>query len=107
MVCLPDVSVICTSSSERDLRFYDTTAQKFELRIMVTSMSDAPSSLYYKYYEDPDKCCKLLVGDMQGKIKVIEFVPKDRGPFQSKPGYPLTSCRWEEFVKVIIHTLTV
>lgn len=32
---MPDVQIICTSSTERDLRFYDVVAKKFELRVMV------------------------------------------------------------------------
>lgn len=33
---MPDVQIICTSSAEYDLRFYDTSAGKFELRILVS-----------------------------------------------------------------------
>ena len=35
MIVLPDIQVVCTSSTECDLRFYDTAAKKFDLRIMV------------------------------------------------------------------------
>lgn len=35
MILMPDVQIICTSSTERDLRFYDVVAKKFELRMMV------------------------------------------------------------------------
>nr|XP_046475216.1 WD repeat-containing protein on Y chromosome [Neodiprion pinetum] len=34
MIVLPDIQILCTSSSERDLRFYDTMARKFDLRVM-------------------------------------------------------------------------
>lgn len=102
LVCLPDVSVVCTSSAERDLRFYDTTAQKFELRVMVSSLPNAVCAMNYTFYNDVNKKCKLILGDMKGVVKVIEFVPKDRGPFKSKPGVPLTACRWEQFLKVLI-----
>lgn len=37
MVCMPDVNIICTSSTERDLRFYDCTANTFTLKIIITS----------------------------------------------------------------------
>lgn len=37
MILMPDVQIICTSSTERDLRFYDVVAKKFELRMMVCS----------------------------------------------------------------------
>ncbi|XP_061932671.1 WD repeat-containing protein on Y chromosome isoform X4 [Apis cerana] len=34
MIVMPDIQVVCTSSTEYDLRFYDTEAKKFDLRIM-------------------------------------------------------------------------
>lgn len=36
MVVLPDIQIVCTSSSGRDLRFYDTVANKFDLRMTVS-----------------------------------------------------------------------
>ena len=35
MIVMPDIQIVCTSSIERDLRFYDTVANTFELRVMV------------------------------------------------------------------------
>lgn len=35
MIVMPDIQIVCTSSTEYDLRFYDTEAKKFDLRIMV------------------------------------------------------------------------
>lgn len=37
MVCMPDVNIIVTSSTERDLRFYDCSAKTFTLKIVITS----------------------------------------------------------------------
>lgn len=37
LVSLPDVNIVVTSSTERDLRFYDTTAKTFTLKIVITS----------------------------------------------------------------------
>ena len=36
LVCMPDVDIICTSSTEREIRFYDTRATKWELRVLVS-----------------------------------------------------------------------
>lgn len=36
MIAMPDVRMICVASSERELRFYDTTINKFELRMRVS-----------------------------------------------------------------------
>lgn len=95
LVCLPDVNVICTASAERDLRFYDTTAQKFELRVQLTSLPDAVCALDYNF---GGEVSRLLLGDMAGGVRMLEFAPKDRGPFKSKPGQPLTSVMWEQAV---------
>ncbi|XP_043800374.1 WD repeat-containing protein on Y chromosome isoform X9 [Apis laboriosa] len=35
MIVMPDIQIVCTSSTEYDLRFYDTEAKKFDLRIMT------------------------------------------------------------------------
>lgn len=32
---MPDIRIVCTSSVERDLRFYDTVGNRFDLRVMV------------------------------------------------------------------------
>ena len=36
MVCMPDVNIIVTSSTERDLRFYDCTARTFILKLIIS-----------------------------------------------------------------------
>jgi len=42
---MPDINIIATSSTERELRFYDTTANKWELRVLV-SWAPAEQSVY-------------------------------------------------------------
>lgn len=49
VAAMPDVSVVCTSSSERDLRFYDTSARQFELRVQFYSLEFAACCLYYTF----------------------------------------------------------
>lgn len=95
MVCLPDVSVVCTSSSERDLRFYDTSARKFELRVLITSLEYAVCTLHYEYSTNIEEDSMLFLGDMHGNIKIIFFSPLARGPFKSTPGVPLLSVRYD------------
>ncbi|KAL1498296.1 hypothetical protein ABEB36_009115 [Hypothenemus hampei] len=99
LVVLPDISVICTSSSERDLRFYDNSARKFELRIMITSLDHAVCRMYYKFYEDPDAESKLVLGDYGGGITILFIKTFARGPFKSQPGIPLVHVRWHQVVK--------
>ncbi|XP_076266144.1 WD repeat-containing protein on Y chromosome-like [Rhynchophorus ferrugineus] len=102
LAVLPDLSVICTSSSERDLRFYDTSARKFELRVILTSLEHAVTTMHYKFYQDPDMESKLILGDMGGGVKVLFIKTFARGPFKSQPGIPLLHARWEKIVKGLV-----
>lgn len=102
MVCLPDVSVVCTSSTERDLRFYDTSARKFELRVMFTSLEYAVCTMYYQYSENIEEESMLIVGDMKGNIRIFFFPPAARGPFKSTPGIPLLNVRYDRVVRGLV-----
>ncbi|KAG5894233.1 hypothetical protein JTB14_002282 [Gonioctena quinquepunctata] len=94
MAVLPDVSVICTSSTERDLRFYDTSARKFELRVMITSFPDSITTMHYRFDKDFTVPSKLILGDMGGNLRVIFIETEARGPFRSQPGIPLRHVRY-------------
>ncbi|KAK5645470.1 hypothetical protein RI129_006770 [Pyrocoelia pectoralis] len=103
MVCLPDVSVVCTSSSERDLRFYDTSACKFELRIIFSSLDEAVVCMHYEFnIKEKDEESKLIMGDMAGNVKILMFNTVARGPFKSQPGIPLLHVRYERLVKRLV-----
>ncbi|KAF2880421.1 hypothetical protein ILUMI_25755 [Ignelater luminosus] len=102
LICLPDVSVVCTSSSERDLRFYDTSARKFELRIMISSLEDAVCCMHYEFSQDVNEESKLILGDMGGNVRVLMFSPVGRGPFKSQPGIPLLHVRYEPVGKGLV-----
>ncbi|EFA09801.1 WD repeat-containing protein on Y chromosome [Tribolium castaneum] len=102
MVALPDVSVVCTSSTERDLRFYDTSARKFELRVIFTSIECAIYSMNYWFSDDPNEESKLVLGDMGGNIHVIFIESFARGPFRSQLGLPLLEVRYEKVIKGLV-----
>ncbi|KAB0795580.1 hypothetical protein PPYR_12419 [Photinus pyralis] len=103
LVCLPDVSVVCTSSSERDLRFYDTSARKFELRVMFSTLNEAVVSMHYEFNtREASEASKLIMGDMGGNVKILLFGTVARGPFKSQPGVPLLSVRYERLVKGLV-----
>ncbi|KAK4876176.1 hypothetical protein RN001_012598 [Aquatica leii] len=102
VACLPDVSIICTSSSERDLRFYDTSARKFELRIMITSLDEAVVCMHYEFNTDEPEESQLIMGDMSGSVKILLFCPIGRGPFKSQPGTPLLYVRYEKVIRGLV-----
>nr|XP_032514989.1 WD repeat-containing protein on Y chromosome-like [Danaus plexippus plexippus] len=93
MVCMPDVNIIVTSSTERDLRFYDCTAKTFTLKIVITSWEYMICSMYYHFYKDPNERCILILGDVGGHVRVLTFSPIKRGPFRNQPGRALQQLR--------------
>lgn len=107
MVALPDVSVVCTSSTERDLRFYDTSARKFELRVIFTSIENAITTMNYWFSDDVNEESKLVLGDMAGGIHIIYIESFARGPFRSKLGLPLLEVRYDKVVKGLIEGFRV
>lgn len=66
---------------------------------MITSLPWAVNKMFYYFNQSVDIDCKLLLGDFGGNIRIIEFNPKLRGPFQSKPGTALVSLTYRELVK--------
>ncbi|XP_069676341.1 WD repeat-containing protein on Y chromosome-like isoform X2 [Periplaneta americana] len=99
LVCLPDVSIVCTSSTERELRFYDTTANHFELRIIITSLEYSVSSMYYHFNQDIKENSYLVLGDNGGNIRILYFNSKQKGPFYHTPGDDVIHILYEGLVK--------
>ncbi|XP_038214707.1 WD repeat-containing protein on Y chromosome [Zerene cesonia] len=99
MVCMPDVNIIVTSSTERDLRFYDCTAKTFTLKIVITSWEYMICTMYYHFHKDPAEKCTLICGDVGGNIRVLQFSPVQRGPFRNQPGRALLQLRHVDLQK--------
>ncbi|XP_055855750.1 WD repeat-containing protein on Y chromosome-like [Episyrphus balteatus] len=93
---LSDVAIICTSSTERELRFHETMASNFSLRIVIRSMPFAVYCMAYRYDKNGVRMSKLILGDSGGNVRVLEFSPILRGPFQSKPGTALVELFWSD-----------
>nr|CAD7572926.1 unnamed protein product [Timema californicum] len=99
LVCLPDVSIVCTSSIERDLRFYDTVAKQFQLRILITSLAYVVVCMHYYFSKNIDEESRLVLGDEGGNVIVLSFTTREKGPFYHKPGVDLTHIRYQQLVK--------
>ncbi|KAF9805731.1 hypothetical protein SFRURICE_009363 [Spodoptera frugiperda] len=93
MVCMPDVNIIVTSSTERDLRFYDCIAKTFTLKIIITSWDYMICTMYYRFSTDINENCMLVCGDVGGNVRVLLFSPVLRGPFRNEAGRALISLR--------------
>ncbi|CAD6999267.1 unnamed protein product [Ceratitis capitata] len=96
---LSDVSIVCTSSTERELRFHETVASTFTLRIVIRSLPFAVCSMSYSFHPKGKTNSKLVLGDYGGNVRILEFTPFLRGPFQSKPGAALVELFWTDVLK--------
>lgn len=97
---LSDVSIVCTSSTERELRFHETVASTFTLRIVIRSLPFAVCSMSYSFHPKGKTNSRLALGDFGGNVRILEFTPFLRGPFQSKPGAALVELFWSDVLKV-------
>ncbi|KAJ8731039.1 hypothetical protein PYW08_002452 [Mythimna loreyi] len=99
MVCMPDVNIIVTSSTERDLRFYDCTAKTFTLKIVITSWEYMICTMHYHFGKSLSEKCILICGDVGGNIRLLLFSPVLRGPFQNEPGRSTQTLRHVDLQK--------
>ncbi|KAG5331215.1 WDY protein, partial [Acromyrmex charruanus] len=100
MIVLPDVQIVCTSSTECDLRFYDVAAKKFDLRILIFSLENAVVCMYYYFSRNINENSYIVLGDTSGSIIIITFNPTDRGPFkQYTAATDLIILRYDNVIK--------
>ncbi|XP_011187395.2 WD repeat-containing protein on Y chromosome [Zeugodacus cucurbitae] len=96
---LSDVSIVCTASTERELRFHETVASTFTLRIVIRSLPFAVCCMSYSFHPKGKTNSRLVLGDFGGNVRILEFTPFLRGPFQSKPGAALVELFWSDVLK--------
>ncbi|XP_067214035.1 WD repeat-containing protein on Y chromosome-like [Linepithema humile] len=94
MIVLPDVEMVCTSSTECDLRFYDTAAKKFDLRTLISSLANAVVCMHYYFSAKEDSC--IVLGDTSGSVIILSFNPADRGPFKQSTTRDMTVLRYND-----------
>ncbi|KAG4072283.1 hypothetical protein HA402_004215 [Bradysia odoriphaga] len=102
LICMPDVSVICTSSIENDLRFYDVAGKNFLLKILITDLPSSISTMNYWFGKTSEVDSKIILGDLEGNLVLIEFNPEMRGPFRSTSGVSVGRTTWKEFCEGVI-----
>ncbi|XP_076748719.1 WD repeat-containing protein WDY [Xylocopa sonorina] len=99
MIVMPDVQVVCTSSTECDLRFYDTVAKKFDLRIMISGLENAVISMDYYFSKNIKEDSCIVLGDTSGSVKILSFNSTKRGPFKQEPQRDTLFIRFESILK--------
>ncbi|XP_076377030.1 WD repeat-containing protein WDY [Megalopta genalis] len=99
MIVMPDVQIVCISSTECDLRFYDSVAKKFDLRVVISSLERAVTCMSYYYSKNIKEDSYIVLGDMSGSVKLISFSSVDRGPFKQDPQRDVSFFRYESVLK--------
>ncbi|KAJ8896957.1 hypothetical protein PR048_002303, partial [Dryococelus australis] len=99
MVCLPDVNLVCISSTEQDLKFYNIIAKQFQLHLLITSLKCTVVCMHYYFAKDLNKKSRLILGDSGGNVTVISFTTMFRGPFRRNLGEDLIHFRYEELLQ--------
>jgi WD40 repeat protein len=85
--CLPDVRMICVSTVDRDIRFYDFGSSVFIVRFVIQNFPHHITCLSYYFSEQqPGVESKILLGDDGGNVIIITFSPVERGPFRLQLG---------------------
>lgn len=102
---MPDVNIICTSSIENDLRFYDIAGKNFLLKIIITNLPSSISAMSYWFAKTTEIDSKIILGDLMGNLAMIEFNPEMRGPFRSTSGVSVGRTTWKSFCEVIFWRL--
>ncbi|XP_063236121.1 WD repeat-containing protein on Y chromosome [Bacillus rossius redtenbacheri] len=99
LACLPDVNVVCVSSTERDLRFYNIIAKQFQLHLQIINMRYAVVCMHYHFNKDIDKKSRLLLGDTAGNVMILSFTSMFRGPFRHALGEELIRFRYDQLLQ--------
>ncbi|XP_026666531.1 WD repeat-containing protein on Y chromosome [Ceratina calcarata] len=99
VIVMPDIQIVCTSSTEYDLRFYDTVAKKFDLRIMISGLENAVICMDYYFSKNIKEDSYIVLGDMSGSVKIMFFNPTERGPFKQEPQRDTLFIRYDSVLK--------
>uniref|UniRef100_A0A1A9UQ06 Uncharacterized protein n=1 Tax=Glossina austeni TaxID=7395 RepID=A0A1A9UQ06_GLOAU len=82
VLAMSDVKVVCTSSTERELRFHETVTPTFSLRAVILSMPYAVYNMQYSHREA--QTSRLIMDDYGGNVRILEFDAHSKSPFLSK-----------------------
>ncbi|XP_050531168.1 WD repeat-containing protein on Y chromosome-like isoform X2 [Daktulosphaira vitifoliae] len=89
LVVLPDLNIVGVASVECELRFYDTLASQFRLRLVIDKMPHMVTCLSYIYEPGGnlrEYSSKLLLGDCIGGVRILSMMTRGRGPFRMNTG---------------------
>ncbi|KAL6441022.1 hypothetical protein ACFW04_003411 [Cataglyphis niger] len=99
MIVLPDVQIVCTSSTERELRFYDAAAKKFDLCVLISSLENAVVCMHYYFSVNIEENSYIILGDTSGSIIIVSFNSTNKGPFKQRTTRDAIMLRYDDVIK--------
>ena len=86
VVCLPNVKKVAIATTEREVTFYDCSANNFEKQFVMTGLDHCVLCMDYWYNpRDLNHSC-LLLGDSGGNVSCITFTQATVGLFDVSIG---------------------
>ena len=76
---IPKLQIFCVSSITSDLRIFDTTANKFTLKMAILNFPSPVNCMHANLLEN-----QLILGDMQGTVRILKFDNDFRDNFKSE-----------------------
>ena len=73
VVCLPNVKKVAVATTERDITFYDCSANAFEKQFVVNGLDHCVLCMDFWYNPKNLNHCILLFGDSGGSVACITF----------------------------------
>lgn len=80
------------------MRFYETTANSYALKLHIVQLPEIINSLHY-YFDIRDPYSRLTLGDNKGSVRIFEFLCEGRGPFKSNSGALVTTIKFLDLLK--------
>lgn len=98
---MPDFDVVCVSTLDYELQFYNASPNDFKLCMTITDTPNTTTCLAYSFDENNRIYSKLAIGDLMGGVFVLEVLSsKKMNPFRGRPDETRPpSYRFDEIVK--------
>jgi len=86
IVCLSNVKKLAVATTERDITFYDCSANNFEKQFIVTGLQHCILCMDFWYNPQNLNECVLIIGDAGGSVSCISFNQATVGLFDVSIG---------------------
>lgn len=81
VVSLSNVNMVCVSSTDRNVIFFDVSGIMFEKKYEIINMPYSPHAIDYWFDPKKKNVAILVIGDDGGNVSLIQFSDIESGPF--------------------------